>query len=189
MRFLVTSILLLLLLAAGALVGIYSGAYDVAATQPPSELEAWVLATVRDRSVARRARTLDPPPLAGEGLEETGLHHYHAMCVTCHGAPGRSASEIGQGLNPAPPDLTLERVQRRTDAELFWILKHGIRMTGMPAFGPTHSDEELWALVAFLRRLRTLSPEEYEAKLEAAGVAPAETEEGHDHHHPPGHRH
>ena len=75
------------------------------------------------------------------------------MCVSCHGAPGVDASEAGDGLNPPAPDLTLPRVQKRTDGELFWLVQNGIRMTGMPAFGTTHKDEEIWKIVAFVRRL------------------------------------
>ena len=91
------------------------------------------------------------------------------MCVTCHGAPGVDASEAGEGLNPPAPDLTTGKVQKRTDGELFWLVQGGIRMTGMPAFGPTHKDEEIWKIVAFLRRLPALSPEETrELKTEGA---------------------
>ena len=91
------------------------------------------------------------------------------MCVTCHGAPGVDASEAGEGLNPPAPDLTTGKVQKRTDGELFWLVQSGIRMTGMPAFGPTHKDEEIWKIVAFLRRLPALSPDEArELKTEGA---------------------
>ena len=93
--------------------------------------------------------------------------------MLCHGAPGVDASEAGEGLNPPAPDLTLARIQKRTDGELFWILQNGIRMTGMPAFGPTHKDDELWKMVAFLRHLPQLTPEEEKA---------LQTEEGSDHH-------
>ena len=66
------------------------------------------------------------------------------MCLTCHGAGTVDPSEIGEGLNPPAPDLTQPSVQSKTDGELFWIVQNGIRMTGMPAFGPTHKDEEIW---------------------------------------------
>jgi mono/diheme cytochrome c family protein len=85
------------------------------------------------------------------------------MCVSCHGAPGVDASPVGEGLNPPAPDLTLARIQERSDGELFWLVQNGIRMTGMPAFGPTHRDEEIWEIVAFLRHLPELTPEEEKA--------------------------
>ncbi len=74
-------------------------------------------------------------------------------------------SEIGEGLNPPAPDLTQPSVQSKTDGELFWIVQNGIRMTGMPAFGPTHKDEEIWTLVTFMRHLPELTADE-EAVLE-----------------------
>ncbi len=77
--------------------------------------------------------------------------------MTCHGAPGVDASAIGEGLNPPAPDLTLPKVQGRTDGELFWLVQNGLRMTGMPAFGPTHPEEEIWKIVAFLRHLPELT--------------------------------
>ena len=82
------------------------------------------------------------------------------MCVTCHGAPGVERGTLGKGINPKPPNLAKEAGEW-SDRELFWITKHGIKLAGMPAFGVTHSDEELWAIVAFLRRLETMSAEEY----------------------------
>ena len=85
------------------------------------------------------------------------------MCVTCHAAPGRKDSAIRVGLNPQPPRLHDAHVQRRSDGELLWILQHGIRMTGMPAFGPTHSQEELQQLITFIRYLARLTPDEYQA--------------------------
>jgi mono/diheme cytochrome c family protein len=101
------------------------------------------------------------------------MAHYKEMCVFCHGAPGVDASEAGEGLNPPAPDLTLAKIQKRSDGELFWILQNGIRMTGMPGFGPTHKDEELWKIVAFLRHLPELTPDEEKA-LKAHAEADAE---------------
>ncbi|MGZ5427164.1 MAG: c-type cytochrome, partial [Thermoanaerobaculia bacterium] len=116
-----------------------------------------------DRSVARRAPRTANPVGATPDTRAAGLRHYRAMCVTCHGAPGIDASEIGEGLNPPAPDLTLPRVQGRTDGELFWLVQNGLRMTGMPAFGPTHPEEEIWKIVAFMRHLPELTPEEEKA--------------------------
>lgn len=82
-------------------------------------------------------------------------------CVQCHGAPGVERGELGKGIRPTPPNLS-EAVAEWSDRELFWIFKHGIKFAGMPAFGPTHSDEELSALVAFLKELPSMSPQEYQ---------------------------
>jgi hypothetical protein len=90
-----------------------------------------------------------------------GFVHYDSMCAMCHGAPGLTDSVLHKGLYPQPPEL-YEEDEEWSASELFWITKNGIKMTGMPAYGPTHSDEEIWAIVAFLLRLPTLSGQDYE---------------------------
>ena len=90
--------------------------------------------------------------------------HSVKACVYCHGAPGKDPTDIGKGLNPEPPYLP-DVVARWSGGELFWIAKNGIRMTGMPAFGSTHKDEEIWKVVAFIQRLPTVTEEDY-AKME-----------------------
>ena len=100
---------------------------------------------------------------AGPESWNEGLDHYRENCVVCHGAPGVDAGEIGEGLNPPAPDLTLPRIQARTDGELFWIVGNGIRTTGMPAFSPTHKPEQIWKIVAFVRHLPELSDAELES--------------------------
>ena len=156
------------LAVAGGLV-IASGRVSVGATSPPSELERRIATLAVDRSVARRAPRSANPVAASAESRAAGLEHYRSMCVTCHGAPGVDPSEIGEGLNPPAPDLTLPKVQARTDGELFWLVQNGLRMTGMPAFGPTHRDEEIWKIVTFLRHLPELTPEEGKALGEGAG--------------------
>jgi mono/diheme cytochrome c family protein len=169
------AVFLLLVIAAAAFV--WSGAYNVAATSPELPVVEWWLETVAERSIAAHARSVVPPTLSEQDLE-AGFRHYHSLCVACHGAPGMPVPAIGQGLNPAAPSLELTEVQEWSDSELFWVIKNGIRMSGMPAFGVTHNDEELWAVVAFVRRLRTLSAEGYQALLESstAAVAPPSAE-------------
>ena len=155
------------LLVGGAAV-IWAGLFNTTAMVPPGALERRVAGFALDRSVHRRAPKAGNPLKPDPEVLRGGLGHYKAMCVTCHGAPGVDASEAGEGLNPAAPDLSSGKVQKRTDGELFWLVQGGIRMTGMPAFGPTHSDEEIWKIVAFVRRLPALSPEE-ERELKAEG--------------------
>src|SRR5688500_20399506 len=88
------------------------------------------------------------------------------MCVASHGAPGVERGILGKGINPEPPALAVEAGEG-SDSELFWIIKNGIKMAGMPAFGATHTDEQLWGILAFLRQLQDLSPQEY-ARVSAA---------------------
>jgi mono/diheme cytochrome c family protein len=169
MKTAVTVVLVLLVVVLAALGFIHSGIYDVAAGTPDTGLIQWALETTQSRAVQRRAEQVKAPPLDDPDLIRTGLIEYHEMCVVCHGAPGVPISPTGQGLNPSPPLLADESAEEDA-GELFWVTKNGIKMTGMPAFGVTHSDEELWAIVAFLKRMGDLSPEEYQKMVEEAGV-------------------
>uniref|UniRef100_C6E1C1 Putative cytochrome c class I protein n=1 Tax=Geobacter sp. (strain M21) TaxID=443144 RepID=C6E1C1_GEOSM len=147
--------LLVLIISAAV---IFSGMVDVAATNPHYALTAWVLQTALEQSVERRAREIGLP--AGYGHTRQTAHHYGEMCGLCHGAPGKDPSEIGQGLRPKPPDLA-EVADHMPERMVFWVAKNGIRMTGMPAFGKTHRDSELWEMVSFVKSLPGMSPGEY----------------------------
>ena len=160
MKIIITLLVFVIVLIVGGLIFINSGLYDVAATKPETEIVKWVLETTKEKSVRSRSKNITVPNLEEESLTVMGFHHYDQMCVGCHGAPGISPSEIGEGLNPEPPDLA-EVAAHMIPSELFWITQNGIKMTGMPAFGPTHSDEELWGIVAFMQKLPDLSPEKY----------------------------
>lgn len=164
-----------LLIATGtvALGWAYSGQYNVAADEPHWSLTSRVMAIIRDRSIAVRAADLTVPNLADPALIALGAEHYAAMCTGCHLAPGTGDNEMRQGLYPKPPNLTEQR--DRSPAESFWILKHGLKMSGMPAWGVTHDDESLWGLVAFLQQLPTLDAAGYAALTASPGAAP------HDH--------
>ncbi|MEO8189101.1 MAG: cytochrome c [Acidobacteriota bacterium] len=137
-----------------------AGVYNVAATASPSRLESRVSQFALNRSVARRAPAAKNPQPAAPETWKVGLVHYRENCVMCHAAPGVDPAELGMGLNPPAPDLTLPRVQARPDGELYWLVANGIRTTGMPAFSPTHKPEQIWQIVAFLRHLPELSAEE-----------------------------
>ena len=164
-----TVVIVLLVLALAAVGFIYSGIYDVAATAPDTGLIQWALETTQHRSVHRRAEQVEAPPsLDDPNLIRTGMIEYHELCVVCHGAPGVPISPVGQGLNPSPPELAKESGEEA--GELFWVTKNGIKMTGMPAFGVTHSDEELWAIVAFMKKMGDLSHEEYQRMVVEAGI-------------------
>jgi len=181
-----TLLIFLIVLAVAGVVFIYSGQFDVAASTPDNKLVKTVLSTTRDRSVARRADGITPPKLDDPQMIRTGLVHYHEMCTTCHGAPGVEISEIGMGLNPEPPELAAHAAAD-PPGETFWIVKNGLKMTGMPSFGVTHSDQDIWAIVAFLRKMPKLTPPEYQAMVQQAGLgAPgaekAEHEHGEQHH-------
>jgi mono/diheme cytochrome c family protein len=168
----VLKLLVLILVIAAAAVGfIFSGLYDVSASTPDRGLIRWALVTTQRRSVHRAVEGIKGkvkvPDLEDARLLRTGILHYQEMCATCHGAPGVNISEIGQGLNPDPPELS--DAGRDEPEETFWIVKNGIKMTGMPAFGVTHTDDEIWAIVAFTRKMGKLTPQQYQALAQQAG--------------------
>lgn len=170
MRTIRVLVFLLMLAGLGAVAFIYSGIYDVSAMTPHTPATEWVLSTVMDRSVARHARGIKAPDLNGKPKIEAGLRDYQERCAVCHGAPGTPATDIAQGLNPPAPDLGAS-ANELSAPELFWVAKNGIKMTGMPAFEVTRSDDQLWSVVAFLERLRTLSTEDYMAMSTNAAVS------------------
>lgn len=150
-----------------AAVGIYWGLYNVAADEPHSQSLHSLLETVRDRSIAVRATDIHvPADLSEPERIASGAGQYVHMCASCHLAPGMKRTEISRGLYPRAPQL--RRGSRATPAEDFWVVKHGIKATGMPAWGVTHSDKLIWDLVAFLRLLPELSADEYEAIVKSA---------------------
>lgn len=172
---------ILAVLTLGAGFYFYTGRYDVAATSPHWDMTLEILETVRDQSIKRHSEDIKMPQLLEDPkLQETGFHHYHAMCRLCHGAPGYEPNECAKGLYPNPPHLASGNIQNEwNDAQLYWIVKNGLKMTGMPSFGVTHGEEEMWGMIAFLRVLPDLKPDEYGAMIESA----AKEGEQKDHHH------
>jgi mono/diheme cytochrome c family protein len=180
---LLASLVALCLFAGGITAFVWSGSYNVAANVPHWKITHWFLERVRERSISTHSKGIVVPSLNNPKLIEAGFRNYHEMCRLCHGASGYSQTEIAKGLYPPPPDLTKEEsVKDRNDAQFYWVIKNGIKMTGMAAFGPTHEEQELWGIVAFLRKLPGLKPEEYRAMLKAAGMH-GEREDDHPHGH------
>lgn len=176
MRLLTILVVLGALGAGGGLAAICLGLPDVAATTPHWKLTEWVLSTTMEKAVERRAAGIPVPgDLSEPARVRAGAGEYDEMCAVCHAAPGVEAASLAEGLLPEPPDLA-DEIEEWAAAELFWITKHGVRMTGMPGFGPTHDDAELWDIVAFLQRLPELSPTEYRSLVEGA-----RGEQEHDH--------
>lgn len=149
---LATVLIAYLVAALGALAFIYAGTYDIAASDAHWGITRWVMETARVRSIkAHAAGIAVPAGLDAPDKIPIGVTHYAAHCAVCHGAPGVPKDDIAEGMYPQPPDLA-KTASQYSDAELFWILQHGIKMTGMPSWAD-HSDDELWATVAFLRKL------------------------------------
>lgn len=172
------------IVAAGAGGFVYSGWYPMGADVPHSQPVYWLLETLRERSIARASRDIQVPPLEDPQWLLAGGADYNEMCASCHLKPGGRETDMSIGLYPAPPNLTdhsdshglepddAEAAARRQ----FWIIKHGIKASGMPAWGPTHDDSRIWAMVAFLQQLPELTPLQYQI-LTARGV----NEDAHGH--------
>jgi mono/diheme cytochrome c family protein len=144
----------------GAVVFVYTGVFNVAADEPHSKPFFWLAEAARERSIAARAKGIEVPKLDDPDFISTGGADYNEMCTGCHSKPGIEASELGAAMYPQPPNLT--KIKRADPAQTFWIIKHGIKMSGMPAWGATHDDQRMWAMVAFLQQLPRLTPVQYQ---------------------------
>ncbi len=152
---------------------IYSGLYPIGADNRHNDVTYWLLETMREKSIARSSRDIDVPDLSSPDLLLAGGADYNDMCSGCHLQPGVSESDLSIGLYPSPPNLAsaLDEHGHEHSSEVssddaarrnFWIIKHGVMASGMPAWGPTHSDERIWAMTAFLNKLPELTPEQYQ---------------------------
>jgi mono/diheme cytochrome c family protein len=182
MRYLIALLVLLVLAIAALAVYAWSGIYNVSAAVPHFGLTEWLLEETRERSILRHSRGVTLPPVGEPQILQDGLAHFHEMCRLCHGAPGYPETEIAHGLYPSPPELADKEVQSElTDPMIFWIVQNGIKMTGMPSFGETHSAEEISAIVSFIRLLPKLSPEQYRDLSSKAGALTEKEEAGQPH--------
>jgi mono/diheme cytochrome c family protein len=146
---------------------VYSGIINVAADEPHSSAIEALLQVTRERSIAIRARDLEVPDLDDEELIRSGAGNYHAMCIGCHLAPEMPATELSQGLYPAPPNLA-ERGTAGDPGATFWVIKHGIKASGMPAWGKSMGDDYIWGMVAFIERLPQLDAGQYRSLVAAS---------------------
>nr|WKN38612.1 cytochrome c [Tunicatimonas sp. TK19036] len=145
---------------------VFSGLYHVGATDRHIQSLEWLLRTTMENSIRYHARDIQVPDtlnLQDVTFARQFYGHYSAACQSCHGAPGLKAAPW-MVIYPEAPDLTRkEVVDQWTDGELFWILKHGIKDTGMMALGPTHPEEAIWGVTALVRQLPEMSAEEYQS--------------------------
>lgn len=169
-----------LVLVLAAVAYAYSGLYDIGADAHHTRPVASLLQLLRERSIAARAADLAVPRLDDPQRILDGAGHYAAMCTGCHLAPGMPDSEIRPGLYPQPPNLSRVRVDPRA---AFWIVKHGIKMSAMPAWGTNHDDDDIWSMVAFVQKLPELSPEQYK-EIVAKAPPDEDMQMDHPHEHP-----
>ena len=150
--------------AIAAAVFFFGGFYNVAASEEDPAIANWALVHIRQASIARHATDTPPMSLDDAAVVEEGARAFSERgCVNCHGAPGVNWAKFSEGLRPDPPDLK-EVVDQLRPQDLFWVVKHGIHMTGMPSFGLVEvPDREIWTIVAFLKKLPSVSEADFKA--------------------------
>ena len=181
--FIITS--LIALIVAAATLG--SGAYNIAATEKHWLITEKIIEWVRVSSIKSRAKNLQAPSLDDKSLLLAGAEHYAAMCTECHSAPGHELTELSQGLYPQAP--IFYKQEPTTDSEekvehiktYFWVIKNGLKMTAMPAWGLSHDDETIWAMAIFVEKLKGMVAEQYNQSVNSGN--------GHDHQHAHDHGH
>ena len=149
----------LLLLALIGLIVVLTGAYNVAATDRHGPIAGWALDTTYHNSVQRQADGLVPPEFT-PAMIASGGGEYKEYCAHCHGGVGSGRAEWATGMRPHPPALA-RAAEEWTEQEVFWLVSHGVKMSGMPAFGPTHDEQTIWNITAFVKAMPDMSAEEY----------------------------
>ena len=166
-----------------AFIALGSGAYNIAATEKHWSITEKIIEWVRESSIKARTKNLEVPPLDNAELLLIGAVHYNAMCTTCHLAPGLKPTELSIGLYPQAPvfhqresvDDPLKKLEHIR--EYFWVIKNGLKMTAMPAWGLSHDDDSIWAMAAFVLKMSHMTPEQYENLISSA------KDHSHDHEH------
>lgn len=153
------------LVAAGVLAGLGGlavvefGLFDARASMPHSRPVAWATHTTMIHATQNGARNIHPPPITPAAVRK-GFALYDADCASCHGGPGLPRAEWVDGMNPPPPFL-VDASRHWSQAELFWIVKNGVKMTGMPSWGAVRTDDQVWDVVAWLEAMPYVSPAGY----------------------------
>jgi len=158
-----------IILAVCGAIYFFGGYYDVAALPPDSPPVKWALLRVRVASIARHATAMPPGALDDPALVRAGAHAFAERgCANCHGGPGANWAKFSEGLRPGPPDLR-DVAKFLSAPEIFWVIKNGINMTGMPSFGAIKTDDQtIWQVVAFVKKLPSVSADDYKAWSGAA---------------------
>jgi mono/diheme cytochrome c family protein len=173
MRILAVIGALTILVGICAVIFFFGGFYSIAGTAEDPAIVTWALTSVRTASIDRHANDSAPASINDAASVQAGARAFAAHgCANCHGAPGVNWAKFSEGLHPDPPDLK-EVVGGLSPAQLFWVVKNGINMTGMPSFAQGGAtDDEIWSIAAFLKKLPSVSEGDYKAWT-AASSAPA----------------
>jgi mono/diheme cytochrome c family protein len=156
---------LLMMLSIGGAVFVGSGIYNIGADDHHTKIVLALIEMLRERSISVRSVAIDVPPLLEEPSRiGAGAQRYATLCAGCHLAPGATQSDIRAGLYPHPPSLAQETV--RDPKRAFWTIKHGIKMSAMPAWGKSLDDAAIWDIVAFVEKMPTLTADAYQVLLQ-----------------------
>jgi Cytochrome C oxidase, cbb3-type, subunit III len=172
MRILAAIGVLAIIIAIGEAIFFFGGLYSVAATAEDPAIVGWALARVRTASIDRHADDKPPASINDPATVQAGAREFAEHgCPTCHGAPGVNWAKFSEGMHPDPPDLK-DVVGELSPAQLFWVVKNGINMTGMPSFALAGAkDDEIWSIVAFLKKLPSVSEADYKTWTTAENPA------------------
>ena len=142
----------------------FGGFYNVAASEDDPQIVTWALPKVREASVERHSAGLKPPmSLDDQAVIQAGARAFAKRgCINCHGGPGVEWAKFSEGLHPDPPDL--KDVADDEPRAIFWTIKNGINMTGMPSFAKAGADDnEIWSITAFVKKFGSVKPEDFKA--------------------------
>src|SRR3984957_20061162 len=165
---------LAIIVGIGAAIFFFGGFYSVAGTAEDPAVVTWALTQVRTASIDSHAHDQPPPSINDPASVQAGAKAFATHgCTSCHGGPGVSWAKFSEGLHPDPPDLK-EVVDHRRPAQLFWVVRNGVNMTGMPSFALAGvKDDEIWSIVAFLKKLPGVSEADYKAWTASVSTSPA----------------
>jgi mono/diheme cytochrome c family protein len=158
-KVILTALVVLSLGTLGAALFVESGLYDIGADDHHTKAVLALITQLRDRSIEARLDSIKPQLAPTPAMIQSGAEHYAALCVGCHLAPGVAKSDLRAGLYPHPPNLAQQDVQESRRA--FWIIKHGIKMSAMPAWSKTLDDDAIWDVVAFVRKMPGMTAEDF----------------------------
>lgn len=169
---------MLLVMLLIALVVVLTGSYNVAATERHNPIVGWALSSTMQNHVEGAAEPLIAPATITPAMIAAGAGGYKAMCAQCHGGVGADSAGWAKTMRPAPPPLVRAARQWSLE-EVHWIVSHGIKMSGMPAFGPTHDEQTLWNIAAFVKALPGMSAEQYASYSGGHGASEEQSDASH----------
>jgi mono/diheme cytochrome c family protein len=174
-----TKILVALLIVAALAIGVYVPVRRGFSTRTePGRVESAIAGTLREWSIPAKYERMPNPVACSEEVFKQAQAHWADHCATCHANNGSGDSMLGRGMYPRPPDMRSAETQHESDGELYYTIKNGVQLSGMPAFGePGDEDADSWKLVCFIRRLPQLTAQEEQDMKKMNPKTPEDLEE------------